>query len=118
MVQEHLDIEVDGIKNVVCLLEDEHENMLTMKARLQESSKQLDEEIASKRAALDIDTSCYNIQVDWKEFLQKYEVVPASTPFSPLESHRPAREPPQKSQAAIEAESAGNKPGWWCERGA
>ena len=72
--EEHLDTEVDGIKNAVCLLEDELENMIGMRARLQDSGEKLETEIGYKRAALEIDTTCFNIQTDWREFLSKYEV--------------------------------------------
>eukprot|EP00658_Telonema_sp_P-2_P024202 TRINITY_DN19719_c0_g1_i3.p1 TRINITY_DN19719_c0_g1~~TRINITY_DN19719_c0_g1_i3.p1 ORF type:complete len:503 (+),score=160.89 TRINITY_DN19719_c0_g1_i3:133-1641(+) len=114
--EEHLDTEVDGIKNVVCLLEDELENLVAMRTRLRATSAQLEEDINSKRVALDIDTSCFNIQTDWKEFLLKYEVVPAGTPASAPAPARPPRELPSKSEAAKASELVGNHPGWWCER--
>lgn len=115
--EEHLDTEVDGLKNAVCLLEDELENMIAMRSRLQESSNHLETEIGFKRSALDIDTNCFNIQTDWMEFLSKYEVVPLGAPSNPFEPARPPKEQPPKSQAAIESENRGKMhPGWWCQR--
>lgn len=114
--EEHLDTEVDGIRNVVCLLEDELQNMIAMRARLQQSGAQLQDDIQSKRVALDVDTSCINIQTDWKQFLTKYEVVAADAPPKHEPPARPPRVLPSKSAAAKASELVGKHPGWWCER--
>jgi len=114
--EEHLDTEVDGIKNAVCLLEDELENMIGMRARLQDSGEKLETEIGYKRAALEIDTTCFNIQTDWREFLSKYEVVPAGTPPVFEAPPRAPRTLPSKSKSAAQNEMKKKHPGWWCER--
>jgi|ERR1711865_361993 len=113
--EEHLDTEVDGIKNAVCLLEDQLENMIAIRARLQDAGQCLETEIGYKRAALEIDTTCFNIQTDWHEFLSKYEVVPVGTPPVFEQAPRAPRALPAKSQSAKEALSK-KHPGWWCER--
>jgi len=86
--EERLDTEVDGLKNAVCLLTDELEAMIGTQGRLSELKAELKTNINDKRKHLDIDSTCFNIITDWKQFSRKYQVVSASTPLAPPKSAR------------------------------
>lgn len=66
--------------------------MIITQGRLTELGNELRKNIRDKRANLDIDSNCFNILTDWKEFMTKYQVVPASTPLpSPKSKPRPTK---------------------------
>jgi len=96
--EERLDTEVDGLKNAVCLLTDELEAMIVTQGRMAELRTELNQSIADKRAHLDIDSTCFNILTDWREFSRKYQVVPSCTPLPVPKGRSP------KPRVAPEAE--------------
>lgn len=78
--EERLDTEVDGLKNAVCLLQDELEAMIVTQGRLSELKDELNINIRDKRKHLDIDTTCFNMLNVWMEFNSKYQVVRSNAP--------------------------------------
>jgi len=100
--EERLDSEVDGLKNAVCLLNDELESMIVTQGRLAELKAELERALKDKRKLMDIDSMSFNIITHWNEFSQKYHVVPSNTPYRSPHNIKSARTP--KLRIAPEAE--------------